>query len=144
MKGKWMRYVAGGLLLGAMAVLSVSCGSPSMGTVKGMPKEEAVVVEQCIIANSRSVASKLAVGGIRSWRDPAGRLNVQVQLANKGYGEVKFQYYFEWMDDAGFMLPKDTTGWTPQVVYGYARREIVGVAPSPAASRFRMQIDVAD
>ena len=144
MKQTWTKMAGGALLIGAVALLCVSCGSPSMGTVKGMPKEETAVVEQCIIANSRAVASKLAVGGIRTWRDPAGMLNVQVQIANKGRGEVKFNYYFEWMDENGFMLPKDTTGWTPQVVYGYARREIVGVAPSPAASRFRMQIDVAD
>jgi uncharacterized protein YcfL len=144
MKQAWLKTAGGTLLIGAMAFLCVSCGSPSMGTVKGIPKEEAAIVGQSIIANSRSVASKLAVGGVRSWRDPAGRLNVQVQLANKGHGDVKFQYYFEWMDESGFMLPKDTTGWTPQVVYGYARREIVGVAPSPAAANFRMQIDVAD
>lgn len=127
-----------------LAFLSFSCGTPRFSMLKSVPPEEAALIEAGVIPNSRAITTKLSIGGLRTWRDAADLLNVQVQLVNKGYGELNFEYYFQWMDESGFLLPKDTTGWTPEVIYGYGRREITGVAPSPAASQFRVQINESD
>ena len=64
----------------------------------------------------------------------------KVVIANKKGSTQDLQYQFTWYDESGTEVGIDGNGWTPFIIYGKDEITIVGLAPNPQASGFRINV----
>jgi uncharacterized protein YcfL len=64
----------------------------------------------------------------------------KVVVANQKKSTQDLQYLFTWFDASGAELDVDGNGWTPFVIYGKDQKTIVGLAPNPQASGFKVNV----
>lgn len=68
-----------------------------------------------------------------------GLLNVQVEITNGNSSNEQLFYRFKWLDNTGFSVWGEEP-WKPVLIYGKQKHLITVVAPTPAATDFRIQL----
>lgn len=68
-----------------------------------------------------------------------GLLNVQVEVSNDNSSNEQLFYRFKWLDNTGFSVWGEEH-WKPVLIYGKQKHLITVVAPIPAATDFRIQL----
>lgn len=66
-------------------------------------------------------------------------LAVQVTVHNDTYLSHKYRYRLQWLDDNGFEVNAEGTGWLPVTLEGNQAYTIEGTAPSPTAHKFHVE-----
>jgi len=130
---------AAGVALLAASVL-FSCGTPRVAISTGVSPEEKGLIQESVFFLDRASSRRLEVAALNTSRDVNNRLQVQVRLRNRLPSDFSFVYYFEWLEEGGWVTPKGTATWNPELIYGHGMKELKGVAPSPFTARFRLQI----
>lgn len=67
-------------------------------------------------------------------------LTVQATMMNQAKRDVSFNYRFKWLDDNGMKVADDEV-WNPSSAYAGQTFEITGVAPTPKATDFVIEIE---
>ncbi|MEM8549964.1 MAG: YcfL family protein [Verrucomicrobiota bacterium] len=71
-------------------------------------------------------------------------LKIQVELRNKTSSYHRFVYRFQWFDSDGMQVIRVAPPWRPGQIEGREIVYISGVAPSPQAKDFRVQLLASD
>ena len=129
---------AGAALLAVFMLFS--CKTPPVAISPGVGPEEKGLIQESVVFLDRASSRRLEVAALNNYRDVNNRLQVQVRLRNRLPSDFSFVYYFEWLEEEGWVAPKGTAAWNPELIYGHGMKELRGVAPSPAATRFRLQV----
>lgn len=82
-----------------------------------------------------------AVGSVSQRRGDL--LVVQTELKNDSQYDRTVFWRYRWFDGAGMQIGVEST-WNPQLVYGRQTQYIKGVAPSPKAETFRLELTAQD
>lgn len=69
-----------------------------------------------------------------------GFLLVHVTIRNNGKGAESFETMFEWFDDKGMKVDSNVESWLPGTVYGNEKKQIKGIGPTRAATRFLFHV----
>lgn len=69
-----------------------------------------------------------------------GFVHVQAVLQNADYGDIQFQYRFEWYDADGMLIEETSPMWHTARVHGKDRKVLEGVSESRQAADFRLVI----
>lgn len=64
------------------------------------------------------------------------RLHAQLELFNKGYGNLAFEWKLDWYDQNGFLY-QSAAGWAPKVIGGRETHTVGGTAPDARAVSWR-------
>ncbi len=124
----------------AASAMLLSCGAPRVAVGPDVGPHERELIGESVIFLDRASSRRLEVAAVNTYRDVNDRLHVQARLRNRQPSDYGFVYYFEWLGDDGWTVPKGTGAWNPSVIYGHSFRELTAVAPSPEVERFRLQI----
>lgn len=108
----------------------------------------ALALLQPMAIHAASAADKL------EWLGSSGEIKVEsIRLAKRNalltvaadvlntsnHGQTLY-YRFKWLDEGGFTVGGEE-GWKPVSFYGQQRQSLQSVAPSPAASDFRIELN---
>ena len=99
-----------------------------------------IVVEKgkMVVYNQR-LASHMTLYHLR--RDTTtGFVHVQAVLHNADFGDIQFQYRFEWYDKDGMLIEETSPMWHTALVHGKDRKVLDAVSESKQASDFRLVI----
>ena len=77
---------------------------------------------------------------VRMSKVPGDLLQAQVDIYNTWITEQDVKYRFEWIDGAGNVLPDPRSTWIPISVAAKQTLTLTGIAPSPRAADFRLQM----
>jgi len=69
-----------------------------------------------------------------------GFVHVQAVLQNADYGDIQFQYRFEWYDADGMLIEETSPMWHTARVHGKDRKVLEGVSESRQAADFRLVV----
>lgn len=119
------------MILSMLAIVFAGCISDTSG----------IVVEKgkMIIHNQHLAAHMFLTHHLR--RDTStGFVHVQAVLQNADYGDIRFQYRFEWYDKEGMLLEETSPMWHTARVHGKDRKVLEAVSESRQASDFRLVI----
>ena len=72
-----------------------------------------------------------------------GLLTVQATLQNDSSSGTPLNYRFKWLDDAGFKVWDDEP-WKPSNIFAAQTIELVGIAPTPSATDFIIEINISN
>ena len=67
-------------------------------------------------------------------------LTVQATLVQKAKRDTNINYRFKWLDDSGMKVTDDEV-WNPKVIYAGQTFELTGIAPTPMATDFVIEIE---
>ncbi|MFM6939227.1 MAG: YcfL family protein [Rhodoluna sp.] len=67
-------------------------------------------------------------------------LTVQATLVNQAQKDMNINYRFKWLDNSG-MKAADDEVWNPRVIYAGQTFELTGIAPTPMATDFMIEIE---
>ncbi len=65
-----------------------------------------------------------------------GRLHAQLELFNKNYSNLPFEWKLDWYDNNGFIY-QSAAGWAPKVIGGRETHTVGGTAPDARAVSWR-------
>ena len=100
-----------------------------------------IVVEKgkMIVYNQRLASHMTLTHHLR--RDTTtGFVHVQAVLQNADFGDIQFQYRFEWYDKDGMLIEETSPMWHTALVHGKDRKVLDAVSESKQASDFRLVI----
>lgn len=120
------------LLLSTLLLGACSSGIISQGSeVRPGQYKDKLEVE------NYALYSKIDIRDVRM-RRLGDLLNVQVTLHHESHKTGKYQYRFKWLDANNFEIASESTPWQPVELYGRQDYTVEGIAPSPAADKFRI------
>lgn len=67
-------------------------------------------------------------------------LTVQATLVHQAQKDMNINYRFKWLDNSGMKVADDEV-WNPKVIYAGQTFELTGIAPTPMASDFLIEIE---
>lgn len=70
-------------------------------------------------------------------------LTVQAEINNPDTDNQQLYYRFKWLDANGFAVGGEEA-WKPLLVYAHNKQTIMGVAPSPQVTDFRLVVQSPD
>ncbi|MGR9014657.1 MAG: YcfL family protein [Gammaproteobacteria bacterium] len=70
-------------------------------------------------------------------------LTVQAEINNTDSDNQQLYYRFKWLDASGFTVGSEEP-WKPVLVYAYQKQTLLGVAPSPQVTDFRLVVQSPD
>ena len=107
------------ILASALAVAFAGCITDTSGI--------AVEKGKMIVYNQRLAAHMTLTHHLR--RDTkTGFVHVQAILQNADYGDIQFQYRFEWYDVDGMLIEETSPMWHTARVHGKDRKVLEGVS----------------
>ena len=119
------------ILVTALAAALAGCITDTSGI--------AVEKGKMIVYNQRLAAHMTLTHHLR--RDTkTGFVHVQAILQNADYGDIQFQYRFEWLDADGMLIEETSPMWHTARVHGKDRKVLEGVSESRQAADFRLII----
>lgn len=119
------------ILVSALATAFAGCITDTSGI--------AVEKGKMIVYNQRLAAHMTLTHHLR--RDTkTGFIHVQAILQNADYGDIQFQYRFEWYDADGMLIDETSPMWHTARVHGKDRKVLEGVSESRQAADFRLII----
>ncbi|MEW6380957.1 MAG: DUF1425 domain-containing protein [bacterium] len=131
------------LLFVACCLVFSACSrvtSSNVGGGQAMPQGGgSYAFSNFVIINNKALLRDLQITDIKS-RMVDNLMQVQVQVLNKTSRTFSFDYSFSWFDASGFQVVGVGEHWTPVVINGNEVKSLNGVAPTPQASQFKVQI----
>jgi uncharacterized protein YcfL len=67
-------------------------------------------------------------------------LTVQATLVHQASRDMNINYRFKWLDNSGMKVADDEV-WNPKVIYAGQTFELTGIAPTPMATDFLIEIE---
>lgn len=67
-------------------------------------------------------------------------LTVQATLVHQARRDMNINYRFKWLDNSGMKVADDEV-WNPKVIYAGQTFELTGIAPTPMATDFMIEIE---
>ena len=67
-------------------------------------------------------------------------LTVQATLVHQANRDMNINYRFKWLDNSGMKVADDEV-WNPKVIYAGQTFELTGIAPTPMATYFMIEIE---
>ncbi len=129
--------------LGAAFVAAVLAGLTACGTVntthtRSGPGEDAVAVRRDV----NDALGRLAIHAteVRLFRNDAGTMEAQVDVANDGLRTRRFSYRFDWLDGRGNVIGSRNAVWRAASVPSGGSIVIGSTALTPEAEDFRLQV----
>lgn len=127
------------LLTSALLVLPVvGCGTVNTTTTRQAPSEDQVDTRTQV--NDLFTQIFLKATDVRMFPTKGGPLQTQVDVANDGFRTRSFSYRFEWLDARGNVIPSSIYTWKATSVPAGGSIMISSVAPSEAATDFKLQL----
>lgn len=128
------------------ALLALLLASPhatgcatSVGITSGSGESSANAVRDLRITGDLD-SLDLLLGEIRAARTRGGVLEAQVDVSNDSSDHNHFMYRFDWVDADGRVIPAQSSVWKAGMMPPRGRTVMSAVAPTPAASDFRLDI----
>lgn len=119
-----------------------ACGTVNTTSTRTRPADTAVDARTRV--NDLLQQIFLTAKEVRMQRTPGGPFEVQVDVENNGFEYRSFSYRFDWVDASGGVIASQTSVWKATNVPSGGSTVIRSVAPSEAATDFRLQIRRAD
>ena len=116
------------IAIAALAVLASGCATPP-------PPEPGSAASKLVAMGPQK---HIVVGAMRVAREN-GFMTVNVQLSNTLNSNKIFYYRFAWLGPEGFPVAEEEV-WKSQMMYGAQTSFIQGIAPTPKAVDFRLEI----
>jgi len=122
-----------------MASLVVSAGcSTSAANVSSVNPEEGTAD---ILIGDPDLYDDLRVKNIKTRiNDTSGFLECQCMLENKDDDSIRFEYQFQWFDEAGFEIQHAAEPWQPAKIDGYEDKPIRATAPNKRVKSFKVKV----
>ena len=116
------------IAVAALAILASGCATPP-------PPEPGSAASKVVAMGPQK---HIVVGAMRVAREN-GFMTVNVQLSNTLNSNKIFYYRFAWLGAEGFPIAEEEV-WKSQMMYGAQTSFIQGIAPTPKAVDFRLEI----
>lgn len=116
------------IAVAALALLASGCAIPP-------PPEPGSAASKVVAMGPQK---HIVVGAMRVAREN-GFMTVNVQLSNTLNSNKIFYYRFAWLGAEGFPIAEEEV-WKSQMMYGAQTSFIQGIAPTPKAMDFRLEI----
>ncbi len=125
-------------MLGVVLVLAFAAGCVSSAptTVEKQGSEYTVIANSMMLDNHIRVVE-------RSARLVNGLLEAQVRGQNIKNKDVQFEYRFVWLDADGIRIDTQMTTWKPLALHAKEVAMMNGMAPTPEATDFLMDVRFA-
>ncbi|MEW5800758.1 MAG: YcfL family protein [bacterium] len=131
------------LLAAACCILVSSCApvtSSNVGGGQALPQGGGdYAFSNFVLINNKALLRDLQITDIRQ-KMVNDLMQVQVQVLNKTSRTFSIQYSFSWFDASGFQVVGVGEHWIPAVMNGNEVKSLNGVAPTPEATQFKIQI----
>ena len=115
------------IAVAALALLASGCATP--------PPEPGSAASKVVAMGPQK---HIVVGAMRVAREN-GFMTVNVQLSNTLNSNKTFYYRFAWLGPEGFPIAEEEV-WKSQMMYGAQTSFIQGIAPTPKAVDFRLEL----
>jgi len=140
MKNQIVQTACGfGLLVGLASICG--CGTPMNSVERAQPAGQREMVDDKRVLTDASLDVRARIVGVNQAVTAGGLLKVQVELFNKSRYQKRFNYLWEWFDQAGMQVTTPATDvLIPVVIEGKESRFISGVAPNPRCNDFRLKL----
>ena len=119
----------------AVAALALTAAS---ALLPGMAQAETIASRVVQLGE----ANKIRVSALRAV-ERNGRLLVQAQFANTSTDPQHFAYRFKWLDQDQMSVWEDEA-WKPVMLHGVQSTDIQSLAPTRAATDFRIELHAVD
>ncbi|MBF0471357.1 MAG: YcfL family protein [Gammaproteobacteria bacterium] len=123
-------------LIAAAVALCTSYGCTTSG-IEARGEPDAGIKE--LVIHNDSLANSVTIQEMRSRRS-GPLLQVSLLLANLSDSDLSLQYRFSWVDSDNFALEEESNHWIPITLHGRGSRALQGVAPTPKATSYRLNI----
>ena len=126
-------------LVPLLTILLVAACS-SRPTTSGIGVEQASQhYNQQLIVNNPELGKKLAITDVKT-RQTNGLTDVVVTLASQYKKSQYLQYQFTWYDADGFVIRGNHSPWQPITLFGFAKTQLPGLAPTANAVTFSLAV----
>ncbi len=115
-----------------------ACGTVNTTSTRGGPGEDAVAVREDV--NDALSRLFLHATEVRVFRNDAGTLEAQVDVANDDFRTRRFLYRFEWLDDRGNVISSRNAVWHSASAPAGGSTVLRSTALTPEATDFRLQV----
>lgn len=119
------------ILFATIAVAFAGCITDTSGIVVEKGK---------LTVHNRRLASHMSLTHHLKRDTTTGFVHVQAVLQNADYGDIQFQYRFEWYDADGMLIEETSPMWHTARVHGKDRKVLEGVSESRQAADFRLVV----
>jgi len=92
-----------------------------------------------VIINNQALARRLEIIDVKA-RIENNIMKAMVQVKNQYDTDYSFEYRYEWYDSKDFEIASVKEHWAPVLISGKETRNLMGVAPSPEATKFKIII----
>lgn len=125
----------------AIVVGVAAAGCQTVNTVERAESRAAArVIQDKRVTTDSSLKAKALVVDLRETTVGNGLLKVQAQLRNTTHHRKRFNYRFDWIDDAGMVIDTPMSSWKPFSLAGKESGFVAAVAPTPRAVDFRLKL----
>ena len=121
-----------------MILLVAACSSRPTTSGIGVEQTGQQYNQQLIIDNPE-LAKKLAITDVKT-RQTNGLTDVVVTLASQYKKSQYLQYQFTWYDADGFMIRGNHSPWQAIKLFGFAKTQLPGLAPTANAVTFSLAV----
>ncbi|MCF7519304.1 MULTISPECIES: YcfL family protein [Pseudoalteromonas] len=121
-----------------MILLVTACSSRPTTSGIGVEQTGQQYNQQLIIDNPE-LAKKLAITDVKT-RQTNGLTDVVVTLASQYKKSQYLQYQFTWYDADGFMIRGNHSPWQAIKLFGFAKTQLPGLAPTANAVTFSLAV----
>ncbi len=137
-----MRMKRGWTWMAALAAaLAAGCASPNTsGLTVGAETDEEGNLQQILQVDNAKLARQLHVDDLTVGQTKNGLMKAGVKLTSRQNKSIVAQSKFAWFDADGAEIDPDTDPWRPLVLHGKETRTIQGVAPTAAATSFKLRV----
>ena len=137
-----MRMTRGWIWMAALAAaLAAGCASPNTsGLTVGAEADADGNLQQLLQVDNAKLARQLHVDDLTVGQTKNGLMKVGVKLTSRQNKSIVAQSKFAWFDADGNEIDPDTDPWRPLVLHGKETRTIQGVAPTAAATSFKLRV----
>ncbi|WP_028835850.1 MULTISPECIES: YcfL family protein [unclassified Pseudoalteromonas] len=129
-----MKYI---LPIIALFMLS-ACSSRPVTSGIGVEQTTNAYKEQLNV-NNPQLAKKLLISDVKT-RQTNNLTDVVVTLASTYKKSQYLQYQFNWFDKDGFVIKGNHSPWQALTIFGFAKTQLAGLAPSPNAVTFSLAV----
>lgn len=95
--------------------------------------------KQQLRVDNPELGDRLVISDVKT-RQTNQLTDVVVTLASQYKKSQYLQYQFTWYDDAGFMIKGNHSPWQAITLFGFAKTQLPGLAPTPNAVTFSLAV----
>ena len=94
---------------------------------------------QQLRVDNPELGERLAISDVKT-RQTNKLTDVVVTLASQYEKSQYLQYQFTWYDNEGFMIRGNHSPWQAITLFGFAKTQLRGLAPTPEAATFSLAV----